>query len=53
MLVHPNDIDWTHQQLLEKSLKANYQKNTWFHFHTNVHVAAFMLLTTGDGAKEA
>ena len=46
MLVHPNDIDWTHQQLLE-------QKKSWFHFHTNVHVAAFMLLTTGDGAKEA
>ena len=48
MRMHVNDIYRTLQQLFKKALKAYNEKHTRFHFHTNIYIAALMLLTTGN-----
>ena len=53
MLMHVYNIYRTHQKLLQITLKTHNEQDARLHFHTNVHIAALMLLTAGDRAKEA
>lgn len=48
MLVHSNNVDRTHQKLLQITLKTHNEQDARLHFHTNVNIAALMLLTTRD-----
>ena len=48
MLVHVNDINRALQQLLQVTLKTHNEVDARLHFHTNVHIAALMLVTTRD-----
>ena len=41
-----DDIHWTLKCVLEESLEADHKIDTWLHFHTNVNITAFMLLTS-------
>ena len=51
--MHVDNIHRALKHLFQEPLEADYQQDTWLHFHTNVYIAALMLLTTGDGAEEA
>jgi len=53
MFVHVNDIHRTIQQLLQITLQSYYQQNARLHLHTNVYIAALMLLTTRDRTEKA
>jgi len=52
MLMHPYNIDWTHQKLLQITLQSYYQQDAGLHLDTDIHIAALMLLTTGYRTEE-
>jgi hypothetical protein len=48
MLVHPNDIHRALKCLFQEPLESDNQQDARLHLHANVHIAALMLLATGD-----
>ena len=46
VLVHPDDINRTHQQIFQITLKTYYKEQTGLHFHTHVYIACIRLLAS-------
>ena len=51
MLVHPYNINRTHQKLFQIALEAHNEQDARLHLNADVHIATLMLLATGDRAK--
>ena len=51
--MQPYNINRTLKHFFKESMQTHNEEDARLHFHTDVHIAALVLLATGDGAEEA